>query len=173
MLMFYLQMIETEEDQSKFETLYLTYRQTMYAVAFKILKHKEDSEDAVHNAFVRIAKMIREVDSAVGPRTKCFVMTVVERIAIDIVRKRTRRQEHESPLNEVGVTVAHEMDDVLANCIVRLKPEYRMALLLKYEYGYTLKEIAKTMHITEAKAKNLTYRARQKVAELYEKENVR
>ena len=54
-MLIYLQMIETPEDRSKFETLYEEYRDVMYAVAKKILRNNMDAEDALHQAFVNIA----------------------------------------------------------------------------------------------------------------------
>lgn len=54
----YLSMIESPEDQSKFELLYTEYRDVMYHVAFKILQNEQDAEDAVHQAFLKIAEKI-------------------------------------------------------------------------------------------------------------------
>ena len=51
-MLIYLQMIESPEDQSKFEEIYLKYKQTMYAVAYDILHNPQDAEDAVHHAFL-------------------------------------------------------------------------------------------------------------------------
>lgn len=39
-MLIYLQIIETQEDKTKFETLYLEYRQIMYHTAFQILKNR-------------------------------------------------------------------------------------------------------------------------------------
>ena len=55
-MLIYLQMIETPEDQSKFEQIYEKYLGLMYHVALKILENHEDAEDAVHQAFVSIAE---------------------------------------------------------------------------------------------------------------------
>ena len=52
-MLIYLQMIETPEDRSKFETLYEEYRDAMYAVAQKILRNNMDAEDALHQAFCK------------------------------------------------------------------------------------------------------------------------
>lgn len=38
MLYFYISMVETPEEKTKVEQLYLNYRQTMYHVAYQILK---------------------------------------------------------------------------------------------------------------------------------------
>ena len=56
MLTFYLSLIETEEDKSKFENIYETYRKVMFYTANQILKDEYLAEDAVHSAFLRILK---------------------------------------------------------------------------------------------------------------------
>ena len=55
-MIIYLSMIDTPEDRSKFERLYIEYRDVMYHVAYKILNNEQDAEDAVHQAFVKIAE---------------------------------------------------------------------------------------------------------------------
>lgn len=56
MLVYYLQMLDTPEEKVKFEQIYLKYRGLMYQVADGILHNRQDAEDAVHNAFLRIIK---------------------------------------------------------------------------------------------------------------------
>lgn len=51
-----LQMIETNDDKSKFEIIYQEYKGLMFHVAYKYLKHQQDAEDADHHAFVEIAE---------------------------------------------------------------------------------------------------------------------
>lgn len=53
-VLIYMQMIASDEDKSKFEQIYLTYRKLMFFVARSILKNDADAEDAVHTAFVSI-----------------------------------------------------------------------------------------------------------------------
>ena len=55
MLAIYLSMLETNEEKNQFEQLYIKYKQDMYAVAYGILKNKEDAEDAEHKSFLKIA----------------------------------------------------------------------------------------------------------------------
>ena len=47
-MLIYMMMIDSEEDRSKFEKIYLKYRKLMHTVAYKILRNHEDTEDAVH-----------------------------------------------------------------------------------------------------------------------------
>ena len=70
----YLMMMDSQEDQSKFENVYLTYRGLMYHVAYKILNNKHDAEDVVHSAFIKVAENIQK-RSTQQPR-KCNVSGV-------------------------------------------------------------------------------------------------
>ena len=60
-MIIYLQTIDNPADKAKFEQLYLHYQAFMYQVAFQILQNKQDAEDAVHNAFLSIAKNMEKV----------------------------------------------------------------------------------------------------------------
>ena len=53
-MLLYLQMLETPEEKSLFEQIYLEYRGLMYHVAYEILHNDQDAEDAVHQAFVTV-----------------------------------------------------------------------------------------------------------------------
>ena len=56
MLQFYLQLLDTEEEQRDFTLLYETYRKLMHWIAKRILYDEGLAEDAVQEAFLRIAK---------------------------------------------------------------------------------------------------------------------
>ena len=61
---------------------------------------------------------------------------------------------------------------MLAACMARLPVRYRQVLLLKYSYGFSNKELAKLLGITEANAIKLGQRAKEKFQEICEEEGV-
>lgn len=69
-MLVYLQMIETPEEKEQFEVLYMEYRGLMYHIAYDILHNDQDAEDAVHNAFVKIAEHIKNFINLECPKTK-------------------------------------------------------------------------------------------------------
>lgn len=75
----YLQLIDTAEDRSKFEQLYEQYKQLMFYTAFQILKRPQDAEDAVHLAFLSIAENISRISDLDCPKTRAYIVTIVER----------------------------------------------------------------------------------------------
>ena len=46
-MLIYLQMLESPEEKSILEQIYLEYRGLMYHVAYEILHNEQDAEDAV------------------------------------------------------------------------------------------------------------------------------
>lgn len=59
----------------------------MFCAANKILNNELEAEDAVHQAFVKIAENIDKVPNDLSAKTKSFVVTIVENTAIDRYRK--------------------------------------------------------------------------------------
>ena len=88
----YLQMLETPEEKSKFEQIYLEYRDFMFYIANRILHNRQDSEDVVHEAFLKIIKIIGQIDDPKCPKTKNLTVIIVERAAIDLWRRRQKIQ---------------------------------------------------------------------------------
>ena len=91
----YLATMETADDRTRFEALYLAYRGLMYHVAYHILKNPQDAEDAVHQSFVKLAEHMVTIPDGPCPRTRNLVVTVAERKAIDLYRSRQRHPETE------------------------------------------------------------------------------
>lgn len=168
----YLMVIDSPEDQSKFEKIYLTYKGLMYHVAYKILNNEHDAEDAVHSAFIKIAENIEKISDAVCPKTQNYVVTIVENKAIDIYRG-NQRKNSSLYLDEIsGVEVQEIRVHGLAACMAKLSPKYRQVILLKYYHGFSCKEIAKQLKITEANAIKLDQRAKNKLLKLCKEEGV-
>jgi len=89
-MLIYLSIIDTEDSKCKFEELYIKYKQIMFFTANQILKDEYLSEDAVHLAFIKIAKNINKIGSIDCPKTKGFVLIIVKRTSIDLYRKKQK-----------------------------------------------------------------------------------
>ena len=89
-MIIYLQMIESDEDKSKFEQLYIMYKGLMFHVAMKILKNEFDAEDAVHQAFLSLIENLKKISDVKCPKTRAYIVIITERKAIDIIRSRSK-----------------------------------------------------------------------------------
>ena len=171
-MLIYLQMIETPEERSKFVMIYEEYRDYMYRVAFAILHNVEDAEDAVHYAFVKIAENIKNVDEPVCLKTRGYVVTIVRNRAIDVYRRKRAHPHTEYRDALKGVTADYDGENRVAACILKLNERQQNVLILKYHYGYELKEIAKMLGVTYRNALQIEQRAKNKLRALCEEEGI-
>ena len=160
-MLIYLQMIESDEDKSKFEAIYLKYRYLMFSVANRILENRYDAEDAVHQAFVSILNNLEKIKEADSPETRAYVVIITENKAIDIVRTRRRFTGGEPEEALHGVEIRLPGDGGLADAMAGLSARYRNALLLRFGYGYGTRELARLMGMTESAVQKLIWRAKK------------
>lgn len=176
MLPVYLSCIETDEDKSKFERIYTQYRGLMYFAAHRILGDARDAEDVVHQSFLKLLEMLDRIPVAVCPQTRSLVVTITERKAIDVYR--ARRRKAVLPLEEAALrTAAPPPDaaverDAIAQAIAALPPHYCDLLLLKYDNGYSEREIAQILDFSEANVKKTIQRAKAKLRAALHEEGV-
>lgn len=169
-MLIYLEALDTQEEKSKFEVLYLEYRGLMFHVANEILHNEQDAEDAVHQAFLTIVEHIKKVGEPKSPKTKGYVVTIVENKAIDQYRRRKRHQTVQLSETLEGIQAVYDGDNALAACILNLPARYREVILLRYFHGYSVKEMAAMTGLSFHAASKLDQRAKNKLKELYEKE---
>ncbi len=154
MISLYLNIIDNEQDKDKFEQLYLTYKQDMYAVAYHILHNQFDAEDAVHDAFIRIAKNIEKILKIKCPETHAFTVIIVRNTAINIYNKNKKSSENTCNLDDchglsIQDEVIKEMDyENLIDSIKFLPDSLRDALYIRCVIGYSTKNTADLLGIT-------------------------
>lgn len=165
-MVIYQQIIETAEDKSKFEQLYLEYRGLLYHIAYQRLQHEQDAEDVVHHVFMKIAENIEPV----SPKTKKLVVTMAENRIIDLYRVRGRHPETELNAEVLNYfSLQPESEDLLTECILQLPEQQRQVIWLKYYHGYNLHEISALLSISLSWAQKIDQRAKKKLESLYEK----
>ncbi len=153
-----LTMLDDDSESDNFLELYKHYERLALWIARGILQDEQLAEDAVQEAFVRIAKnyaKISKQNPMKSNRTKNYIVIIVERAAIDVYRKRKRRLELESLSSIIGETAyALEDNNKLENShiyeAIRSLPKiYSEVLLLHYVSGFSCQEIATSLDMKE------------------------
>ena len=114
-----------------------------------------DSEDAVQEAFFRIAKNMDKVKDIASTETKNFVAIITKREAMKIYDK---KHNSENLVNEVK------------NAIEQLPYKFSSLLTLKYVLGYSGKEIAEITGLTETNVRQQLMCGRKKLSEILEED---
>ena len=170
MLICYLQMIDTPEEKIRFEQIYLKYCSLMYRVADGILHNRQDAEDAVHNAFLRIIKHFRRLQNTPAQDLAPLVTVIVRNEAISLQRKRkgeTPLADWDGPAETLeAVTDYHALVDIFT----RLPQTYRAALEMKLLLGYSDGEIAARLDLSKTAVSTRISRGRQLLRDIVERE---
>ena len=134
----------------------------MYVVSLRYMHQDQDAQDVLQEAFIRIYKNLSKFRFSGSFEGWC--RRIVTNTAIEALRKKGRMKEssaEELPEHAVNAKSFEKlkMDDLMA--LVRSLPDgYRSVFNLYVIDGYSHKEIAKMLDITESTSKTQLYKAR-------------
>ena len=86
-------MEKDKELEEKLTRLFLLYEKPMYAVAYSILKNKEETEDIVQDVFFQIIEHFEAIQDVLSLQTKHYVLKVTKNKAIDLYRIKSKKQD--------------------------------------------------------------------------------
>lgn len=140
--------------------------------ANRILGDTLDTEDVVHESFLKIIKIIDQIDNPKCPKTRSLVVTIVERTAIDHYRRRKKLRtvdidEYINVPNPKNIESIHQKTD-LAVAMATLPTKYREVLLLRYDNGFSETEVAQLLSLSQENVHKIIYRAKKKLAKALE-----
>jgi RNA polymerase sigma factor (sigma-70 family) len=159
----------TDDVASAFEA----QRPRLHAVAFRLLGSEAEADDAVQEAWLRLARADADaIDNLPG-----WLTTVVARIALDLLKARDRRREDsfDAGLPEPVVTAAPgpdpEHEALLADSIGlallvvldTLPPRDRLAFVLHDMFSVPFRDIAPIVGTTPDAVRQMASRARRRV----------
>jgi RNA polymerase sigma-70 factor, ECF subfamily len=140
--------------------LYDLYGCRAYGLALRVLRDETLAEDAVQDAFLTVWR------SAPGYRPEraapsTWILTIVHRRAVDIVRREQRRRAE--PLEESEVPSGDETEETVLTrvrrALAQLAPAQRRVLELAYFGGLTQAEIAVELDLPLGTIKSRTFTA--------------
>lgn len=169
MLVFYLSLLESDEDKSKFIELYDKYGKLMKYVALQKLDDEHLAEDAVHNAFLNVIKSFYIIDEINCHKTKRLLVIITENVAIDMLRKNKRYSGIDLADLEPLLSIEPDMLDNMAaqdlvTMITELPEIYRNVLELYAYHELSEKQIATVLGIEYATVRKRLERARAMLA---------
>lgn len=169
-MLIYLQAISSADEREKFTQLYERYRGLMFYQAHRILPETQDVEDAVHQAFLSILEHLDKIADVDCPKTRAYVVIIAESRAIDILRSRKRLVSAEDCGELPAPEILMDSGSDLARAMARLPARCREALLLRFDMGYTTKELAALFGMNRATVQKLLWRAKDALRQELERE---
>ncbi len=178
MLTFFMT-IEDINDRNKLEKIYTMHKKEMYITAYSILKNKEEAEDAVHDAILKVYKNLIKISKINCKKTRSFLVIIVRNISINKYNKRKgiilfdEGSEDNIIDNEPFIEdqmLQNELSDTISNHLNEINRAYADIITLRYYYELNISEISDILGITENNVSVKLNRAKKALRKLLEKE---
>lgn len=162
----------TPSNEDKLARVYSLYHGAMGRLALRVLGNESDAEDAVHDALESITRNLARLGEPEDVRTRGYVMVITERKAIDLLRARRRQETAELDEEAAGIDFPDAGGHGLAWCMTKLPPRYREILLLRFVYGYSMRETAELMDVPLTTVGKLSQRAKERLYDICKENGV-
>ena len=146
-MLVYLAALDSPEDRDVFQRLYTRYRGLMFRGGPQILHNDQDAEDVQSTTpFLALVDHVKISDPD-SPKTRAFVVTIVEHKAIDSTARRPAAPPRSSGEAQ-GIAVPSDGDDGLARCILVAVAAVPGLILLRYDQGYSTMSSARLLGLS-------------------------
>lgn len=137
--------------------LYLRNYNTLYRVSFMYLKNAHDSEDAVHNTFLKAIETGKRFESE--KHEKAWLIRVTSNICKNMLKAASRKNEPLSD-NIPDSSISSEAKELLY-ALSDLPDSFKIPVYLFYYDGYSSDEIGHMLHITPSAVRSRLQKARE------------
>jgi RNA polymerase sigma-70 factor, ECF subfamily len=151
------------------------YANTLYRVAFSVLRNQQDAEDAVQEAFLRVLRHRQTLGEIRDHRV--WLVRIVWNIVLDRKRRAKTRPETDDiadlarVLPATGLSAEQRASALqhhanVLGCVEKLPAREREVILLSAFEELSSVEIAAVLGVTESSVRSRLFRARNVLAEL-------
>jgi len=147
-------------DIRAFEQLYHTHGPRLKSIAYHIAGNRQDAEDAVQEAFLKLYKAIHgfQGQSSLGT----WLCRIVINGCYDLMRKR-QRETGAPPLDQPARDSQVGLQVTLADALRKVNPRHRMVFLLFEVEGLRHAEIASILEVPEGTSKAWLFEAKKEL----------
>lgn len=137
-----------DRNEENLQRLYLEYKNLVYAIAFSILKNREDAEDIVQNIFLKLYKL----DKKKLPKNNelNWLYTITKNESINLLKNKQKSINYEE-LNDIPDS-RNSFNEIIESdeynkLMKHLTPLEKEILSFKIIYGFSFKEISATLNL--------------------------
>lgn len=148
------------------QLLYEEFYSPLMAICLRYTQTEDEAMDLLHESFIKIFRNIAKYK--LGTSLGAWMRRITVNTAIDYYRKNTRRrtEDIDTAFNisstDVDAISQFSEQEILA-AIQKLSPAYRTVFNLYVIEGYSHKEIASQLNITESTSRSNLVKARAKL----------
>lgn len=176
-------MVKSQQDLLKLEKIYEMYKGIMYNEARKVLRSKEDCEDAIQKTFENLIKCSDRIEDVDSARTCSFIKIATRNAAIDICKANSNVSERElsadfledlpsiNSRDSCDIVIQKETLERTIEAIKKLPVTMRDVVILEKVLGYSRKEAMQLLGENNETLKKRLTRARKKLQSAIRKED--
>jgi RNA polymerase sigma-70 factor (ECF subfamily) len=183
-----------EGDLTGFKTLVEAFKDKAFSLCMKILKEKNESEDALQDSFIRLYNSIQSGKFEERSSLSTYFYTIVYNTAIEYYRKNRSKnfnivsfevneasfREGDEITRNLGIisrktadtsstenyVTSKEVNGIISEYINSLPEHYSVILTMFYINELNINEISEILRIPTGTIKNRIFRAREKLKEI-------
>lgn len=164
-----------EGDSNAFAVLVDQYKDLVFSLSLKMLKNREEAEEAAQDTFVKVFKSLNNFKG--DSKFSTWIYKVTYNTCLDQLKK-NKRVQHTIPIDDFSQNQIQNLENVLdtiderdrnkmiQDCIHLLPSEEAFLLILFYFEEQSLEEISKIIDCTSNNVKVKLYRSRKKIASI-------
>ncbi len=153
--------------------LFDRYHGELYGYLARVVSDRQTAEDLVQETFLRAYRARAQLTGIENPRA--WLYRIATNLALNAIHRRKRfawlpwnAANAESGPSDLGDQVS--TSSAVEKALARLSPEYRIPLLLSSHFGFSIRELAEAMGISEGAVKVRLSRAREMFRQAYKRE---
>ena len=164
-----------EGDSNAFAVLVDQYKDLVFSLSLKMLKNREEAEEAAQDTFVKVFKSLNNFKG--DSKFSTWIYKVTYNTCLDQLKK-IKRVQDTIPIDDFSENQIQNLENVLdaiderdrnkmiQDCIHLLPSEEAFLLILFYFEEQSLEEISKIIDCTANNVKVKLYRSRKKIASI-------
>lgn len=133
--------------------LFQAYRDDVYRLALSYTRSRQEAEDVCQSTFLAL---LEHPDITPG-KEKAWLLQVCANRCKNLLRSHWWRTT--TPLEDVHAVPGPERDSI-REVVMGLEPSYRVVVYLYYYEGYSTREIAKLLKLSQSAVSTRLFRAR-------------
>lgn len=159
-------------EANEFKSVFLSFQPKMYRAAFAILRNRQDAEDIVQEAFLKLWK--KRNDSDITSINEAYCIVMVKNLCMDFIRS-----SHSGEQDTIDENIIHFYDSVeksleirdeakiLSRLISDLPEIQKKVVLLRDIKGLSFEEIEKVTGLGSVNVRATLSKARKKLRERF------
>ncbi len=160
-----------KNDNNSRRQLFEAYYKKTYAVAYNIMRNRENAEDITQDAFIKAFQNMHQLKD--GTKFGAWLAVIASNLARNYLKREKRINYTDKEVTDYGaLEIDHTEESALRTleiervrqAIKNLPPDHYQVIVLQYYYDLKVEEIASMLKLSSGTVKSRLHRARQRLA---------